>query len=350
MRMTTYGTLLTFGLLFVIGNGSTKTFLRPEDGDVVVGDIIYTKEQMAALKGDHSDYGDYNAVRDTFKHWSDGILYYDLTYMPSHHRNKIRHSLETLSKKTDRCLQFREVSKGPRIQVVQGHGCQSWIGKAATDTNPQGLSLDNGCLSEGTIQHEFLHAAGIGHTQNRFDRDKYVTILYNNIASVPGKKIERNFDKFSDWAYSYHGLPYDFDSVMHYGGDFFGKRIGWGRKMTTIQTRDPANQGRIGSDTLSVGDIKLIKKMYRCPDSSPGVSCGEHRANSCSSCPEGKGAPWCNGDCKWINGQCMDKRSASSVSCGQHSANSCGDCPQGHGEAYCNGECIWRWNQCVNKN
>lgn len=38
-----------------------------------------------------------------------------------------------------------------------------------------------------------------------------------------------------------------------------------------------------------------------------GVSCGRHRAASCSECPEGKGkhgkiwhgAGWCNGECKW---------------------------------------------------
>merc|ERR1719309_1753268 len=210
MRMTTYGTLLTFGLLFVIGNGSTKTSLRPEDGHVVVGDIIFTNEQMAALKGDHSDYGDYNAVMDVFKHWSDGIIYYDMRYM-----------------------QFREAWTGPRVQVIQsGGGCWSYVGKEAKDTSPQELSLDDECLEEGIIQHEFLHAAGIGHTQNRPDRDQYVIIHKGNIVSCE----KNNFEKYSETAFSYHGLPYDFDSVMHYGGEYFGKPNGWWGKKITIQT------------------------------------------------------------------------------------------------------------------
>lgn len=29
------------------------------------------------------------------------------------------------------------------------------------------------------------------------------------------------------------------------------------------------------------------------------VSCGGHTANSCEECPQGNGAAWCNGDCKW---------------------------------------------------
>lgn len=32
-----------------------------------------------------------------------------------------------------------------------------------------------------------------------------------------------------------------------------------------------------------------------------GVSCGEHRASSCTECPQGKGALWCKGECEWSN-------------------------------------------------
>jgi len=31
------------------------------------------------------------------------------------------------------------------------------------------------------------------------------------------------------------------------------------------------------------------------------VSCGHHRAPTCPECPEGHGASWCNGQCKWSN-------------------------------------------------
>jgi hypothetical protein len=35
------------------------------------------------------------------------------------------------------------------------------------------------------------------------------------------------------------------------------------------------------------------------------VSCGNHYATNCAGCPQGNGAGWCNGDCNWINDQCV---------------------------------------------
>mmetsp|Transcript_40176 Transcript_40176/g.71301 ORF Transcript_40176/g.71301 Transcript_40176/m.71301 type:complete len:344 (-) Transcript_40176:42-1073(-) len=42
-----------------------------------------------------------------------------------------------------------------------------------------------------------------------------------------------------------------------------------------------------------------------------GISCGGHKAPSCSQCPQGHGESWCNGDCKWVQngsaGDCQPK-------------------------------------------
>ena len=37
------------------------------------------------------------------------------------------------------------------------------------------------------------------------------------------------------------------------------------------------------------------------------VVCGGHTAETCSECPQGNGAYWCNGDCKWFNGECVER-------------------------------------------
>jgi len=39
------------------------------------------------------------------------------------------------------------------------------------------------------------------------------------------------------------------------------------------------------------------------------VKCGGHYASSCSSCPQGNGESWCNGDCTWRSGRCVSKSS-----------------------------------------
>merc|ERR1719369_2129616 len=40
-------------------------------------------------------------------------------------------------------------------------------------------------------------------------------------------------------------------------------------------------------------------------DKHHGVSCGNHKASNCGECPQGHGARWCNGDCRWRHGQCV---------------------------------------------
>ena len=72
------------------------------------------------------------------------------------------------------------------------------------------------------------------------------------------------------------------------------------------------------------------------------VSCGSHRASSCAKCPQGNGASWCNGDCKWTSkngGSCQLKEHR--VSCGHHNAPTCAECTKGKGASWCNGDCEW---------
>jgi hypothetical protein len=46
--------------------------------------------------------------------------------------------------------------------------------------------------------------------------------------------------------------------------------------------------------------MKLIKTVFL-------VSCGQHKATTCAECPKGNGKKYCNGDCKWVQGQCEYK-------------------------------------------
>ena len=45
---------------------------------------------------------------------------------------------------------------------------------------------------------------------------------------------------------------------------------------------------------------------------APQVSCGMYEANSCIKCPNENGTDWCNGDCHWINGECVTRSSSKS--------------------------------------
>lgn len=51
-------------------------------------------------------------------------------------------------------------------------------------------------------------------------------------------------------------------------------------------------------------------EMLLAEKEEPYVSCGTTTASVCSACPQGHGARWCQGDCKWelATGQCVSKR------------------------------------------
>ena len=88
----------------------------------------------------------------------------------------------------------------------------------------QTLSLaSGGCYRAGTIAHEFIHALGFHHEQNRPDREKYVKINFNNIK--PGN--EYNF--YPKRSTTTFGVPYDGKSIMHYRSTDFSKN---GRLLT----------------------------------------------------------------------------------------------------------------------
>ena len=100
--------------------------------------------------------------------------------------------------------------------------------------------------------------------------------------------------------------------------------------------------------------------------SSRSVNCGNHKARSCYEC----GTNWtvCNGECMWSDGKCQKKGNimlfmihnsisicvyilfTEGVSCGGHQAGSCSQCPKGHGASWCNGDCVWsRRRGCVDQ-
>lgn len=65
---------------------------------------------------------------------------------------------------------------------------------------------------EWMIVHELGHVLGFFHEQQRWDRDQYVRIHYENIK--PGRADDYDWIPRTNWLVS--SLPYDYRSIMHY--------------------------------------------------------------------------------------------------------------------------------------
>merc|ERR1719315_777570 len=191
--------------------------------------------------------------------WPNKILYYSLTgRFSTWQRQQLKETLRRLERKIgSNCVKFRRWDgRWDAVKIRQGSKCSAAVGyKGSTN---QRMSLGRKCWRRrGTIMHEFLHSLGIHHTQNRWDRDKYVHVNFRNI---PRNK-KGNFELQPREKADFFRLPYDYDSVMHYEGSDFARNP----NIRTIVTKNWRKQSRIGQRRgLSEGDVRLIRKMYQC--------------------------------------------------------------------------------------
>ena len=103
--------------------------------------------------------------------------------------------MDKITEATDGCISFRQKSSDDEYHVSiinDGSGCHSALGyaKEHSEENYQVLNLDiDGCFTSlegetpiwGTAAHELIHAIGFFHEQARTDRDKNITVIWENI-------------------------------------------------------------------------------------------------------------------------------------------------------------------------
>ena len=68
--------------------------------------------------------------------------------------------------------------------------------------------------SRGTTLHEFMHALGIDHEQNRPDRANHVYLNWQNV----DQNKRHNFEILQSKEWIDTGHEYEYNSVMHYDG------------------------------------------------------------------------------------------------------------------------------------
>ncbi|EAT36357.1 AAEL011543-PA [Aedes aegypti] len=129
-------------------------------------------------------------------------------------------------------------------------GCWSYLGHIG---GAQQLNLQpNGCMSKGTIMHEFLHSLGFVHMQSASDRDFFVKINWGAI--IGGKSS--NFNRYDSTVINDFGIPYDYYSVMHYRANAF--TVNGDDTIIPIESGVTIGQ-RVG---LSYKDIKRLNHLY----------------------------------------------------------------------------------------
>ena len=185
-----------------------------------------------------------------FLRWDNGIIPF---YIAANHplKPQILQAIETLNRETVLWYVPASNTGKDHISIINGSGCYSGIGIPIFGDSHD-VSIGPGCGEQGTIIHELLHTAGLFHEQSRSDRDKYVSIYWNNI-----KKAERDNYEKAPWYGAKDIDFYNWNSVMHYSCNEFAID-------SSKKTMEPTNaRVAIGQRTgLSLGDVVAIRKMY----------------------------------------------------------------------------------------
>lgn len=225
------------------------------EGDIVETPNLFQTNSSNNVNGSLSDIR--NGIRSKNSRWIGGVIPYQFSStIPPEQREVLMKAFAEFQKKT--CIRFRLhlFESDYLVFTSTPNGCWSRIGRQG---GRQVINFEIPiCFRKfGTILHELMHAVGFFHEQNRYERDSYVQVLYQNIRT----DMKRNFDKIEREKATGYGIPYDYGSVMHYKLNSFSRN----GKPTLKSLKTVPQNVKIGQRVgFSPGDIKKIRAMYKC--------------------------------------------------------------------------------------
>ncbi|XP_077302859.1 hatching enzyme 1.2-like [Arctopsyche grandis] len=232
-----------------------------EEGDYFEGDIVLGDEYVLNPTEYNEDSEEFkNIVLKDSRTWPDKIVYFNFSSeFNSTQRKVVEDAIADMHNVS--CIKF--------VPRTNQHTYLFFRNKKKACAAPVGWKPERGridvslggrnCLSRrGTVQHELLHALGFWHEHSRTDRDLNILIQWDNILS--GR--EKNFRVRMANESTTLGIPYDFESVMHYKNNSFSRDK---RRKPTILPRNPSIRVMMGQRIrISKSDIAKLNRLYRC--------------------------------------------------------------------------------------
>ncbi|SEK39079.1 S-layer homology domain-containing protein [Aquimarina amphilecti] len=219
-----------------------KIYVEKVDGNYVMeGDILIDLDQNAKSSGKMGVL------------WPNGIIYYNIASDVSNSKRQI--IFEAMNHwKDNTVIKFQQrTSQNAYVNFVDKGGCKSFIGRRG---RMQELNV-GGCFNKELLIHELGHAVGLYHEHNKYDRDKYIRILWDNIDD--NFLSEAQYKKNTTAPGRDFTIGVDFESVMIYRA---------GVTDHSIDITKPVMEKLDGTDwsyppgTLSANDIRGVNLMY----------------------------------------------------------------------------------------
>ncbi|XP_075940577.1 hatching enzyme 1.2-like [Anarhichas minor] len=221
--------------------GNVTSMLEPQrDSAETLED---SQENKILDEGDILIPEDRNAVESL---WVDAVMPYTISSELAHREVDILSAFKMISDVS--CIRFRpHTIELNYLTIKDGKGCASFVG---CQGGVQPVYFGPTC-GVGNLCHEIIHALGLHHEHSRRDRDQHITVQWQNIKAGKGRyfKVKRG---------NTLNLPYDHNSIMHYGPLFFSKDGG----PTVLSKQSGVHMGQ--RTHLSDLDIEKLNKLYHC--------------------------------------------------------------------------------------
>ncbi|CAJ0599088.1 unnamed protein product [Cylicocyclus nassatus] len=157
------------------------------------------------------------------------------------------------------CVEFKRCTDEEEfvdiVNKIDG-SCGANVGRTGEKRIYLESNENENCMNEKTVMVNLLHSLGLSFEHQRVDRDKYITVHFENIAD-PHLRL---FLSEADLTQNYLSVPYDYLSIMH------GEKNAYAKPgTTTIETLDPTYQDQIGTATEpSAHDYEKINLLFKC--------------------------------------------------------------------------------------
>jgi hypothetical protein len=181
---------------------------------------LFCFAHLAAKADSPADHEQTSAAKP--QPWPGGIIPYDITKLTPAQQAIARRAMQRW---IDTGANIKFIPRTNEVEYV------NFTGKTDAGNNTSHLGYQKGARTDINITafwwrdlewmpaHELGHVLGFFHEHQRWDRDQFVTIHYENIK--PGRAHDYDWIAQTNWLVT--TLPYDHRSIMHY-------RICWASK------------------------------------------------------------------------------------------------------------------------
>ncbi|XP_055342437.1 zinc metalloproteinase nas-14-like [Paramacrobiotus metropolitanus] len=235
----------------------TGAFCSPSDDQLLLlNDIIWDDEDSSGYRHFVSAMG----YLSPDGYWPNNgqDIPYELRGFNDGERKIIEKEISSIEWRTTNCVTFKKrTTEQQFISIARINGftavCQSGIGRI--DGRETRVRLHPDCLTPGIIQHEIMHALGFLHEHSRPDRDEHIRVIPSNMKPLVPAMDYQIMTRMATF-----GLPYDEESLMHYGLEVAADRY---KPAFVSKAGTPSRWmgQRFGLSTL---DVAKLKAAYNC--------------------------------------------------------------------------------------